>query len=579
MLLRLRVKNFLLIDDAELEFSPHLNVLTGETGTGKSLLLGALGLALGARGSAAWIGPAGDLVLVEATFRGDRPLGRILASMGILTQGREVVLSRQVRAGGGSRCFINGQQVLQRNLKRLGAQLVEIHGQRQEERFRQPEVQRDLLDLFGGLGELRREVRTRFLAAREAAQRLDRHEAQLAELARDEEYLRFQLREIEEIAPRPGELEQIRAEVRRLEASARRAEWLAQAEHAMNAPEGGALEALETLDAHFPDQAGPAAGGTAQETGPGDEDAWRDLREALRELLQGARAFQRRLRKQRREDAEGMEALPELQQRAGRLEQLQRKHRQPLAEILAGAERMRASLDELAQGEQARARLAEARAEAEGALGEAADRLSEARRDAAGDLVRRVGRELRELGMSGVELNVAFGELAAAAREDRVLQAGSRRVGPSGAERVTLEARTNPGADLRPLGDIASGGEMARVALALRVVLGQRGRALMTVFDEIDAGLGATAARSVARRLRRVSRHRQVLLVTHLPVIAAAADHHFQVWKERTGKRARSGLRRLDGQERVGEVARMLGGSAEDPTAREHAAALIAREG
>ncbi len=584
MLLRLRVKNFLLIDDAELEFSPHLNVLTGETGTGKSLLLGALGLALGARGSASWIGPAGDLVLVEATFRGDRALRRILASMGILTQGREIVLSRQVRSGGKTRCFINGQQVLQRNLKRLGAQLVEIHGQRQEERFRQPEVQRDLLDLFGDLGELRREVRTRFQAAREAVASLARHEAQLAELARDEEYLRFQLKEIEELAPRPGELEEIRSEVKRLEASAHQSTWLAQAEHAMIGPEGGALELLETLDARFPLDRTDAAINVREAEGTGgqahgEQDAWYDLHEALRELLQRARGFERLLRKQRREDAEDLEMLPELQQRASRLEQLQRKHRQSLEEILTGADRMRAALDELAEGEHTRARLAEACDQAEAALEEAAVRLSDARRQAAQDLIQRVGRELHELGMSGVELSVAFGDLAAGARGDRVLTAGDRRIGPAGAEKVTLQARTNPGSPLRPLGDIASGGEMARVALALRVVLGERGRALLTVFDEIDAGLGATAARSVARRLRRVSRHRQVLLVTHLPVIAAAADHHIQVWKEREAKGARSGLRLLDGDARVGEVARMLGGSAGDREAREHAAALIARKG
>jgi DNA repair protein RecN (Recombination protein N) len=559
MLLRLHVKNFLLIADAELEFSPHLNVLTGETGTGKSLLLGALGLALGSRAASSWIGPEGDRVMVEAAFRADRPLLRSLSGMGIVTEGREVLLSRQVRAGGGSRCFVNGQQVLQRSLQRLGAQLVEIHGQRQEERFRHPDVQRDLLDLFGEAGERRRRVRLLFAAAQEAARQLEEHDGRLASIARDEEYLRFQLQEIEQLHPRAGELGEIKEQVLSLKTIAQRQEWIRRAERTLNGPEGGILEALESLAVQIPQ----------------DEAGGEDLagpRAQLQEMLHLARGLSRQIVRHRRERDGDLDVLPQLQERLSHLEQLQRKHRKPLDEILSSAAQMRAALDSLAAGEAARATLVTELAEAQAALEQAARDLSRAREEAAAQFVGRVHRELRELGMPGVELAVRFGAITSGPN-DRALQ-----IGALGAERVVLEARTNPGASLRPLGEIASGGEMARVALAVRVVLGERGRALMTVFDEIDAGLGATAARSVARRLQRISRHRQVLLVTHLPVIAAAADHHIQVWKEQDRTRARSGLRVLDETARIGEIARMLGGSAQDRQAREHAAALMARE-
>jgi len=179
--------------------------------------------------------------------------------------------------------------------------------------------------------------------------------------------------------------------------------------------------------------------------------------------------------------------------------------------------------------------------------------------------------------MPGVEVQIEVEPLSTA-RDDSLLRCDDLVIGPTGADRICFLARTNPGAPLRPMGEIASGGEMARIALALRVVLGKRGRSLLTVFDEIDAGLGATAAQAVARRLTTISRHRQVLLVTHLPVIAAAADRHFQVWKRQGATETESGVEHLVEPQRVGEIARMLSGSALDDRARAHAAALLGGE-
>jgi DNA repair protein RecN (Recombination protein N) len=560
MLMRLVARNFLLIREAELHFSPHLNVLTGETGTGKSLLLDALGLALGAKAGTAWIGDAGDDLHVEAVFRIDRAMAHLASAHGIPLDGPELILARRVRRHGVSECYVNGHRVLQRVLRRLGAGLVEVHGQREEERFRRPEVQRDLLDLFAGLETERRAVRDAYERTRAAAAALAEHRARLERVARDEDWIRFQLSEIEEVAPSSDEIAVLHERVRGLRSAALRDAWVALAQELLNGRDGAVLEVLETLDAR------------ASQLEAGDVA---DVREALRALLQGARDLNRRLGPLAAEAGETAAELPQLEERLARLEQLVRKHRKPLEEILTSAEGMRAGLAELEASARREEELVVALEEARAALGAAAATLRCGRERGGVRLGRALAKELTALGMRECRLRVVLDPLGAAGSEGLDLGDGLQ-AGPAGAERVHLEAETNPGSGFRPLGEIASGGEMSRAALALRVVLGERGRRLMTVFDEIDAGLGATAARVVARRLQQVARHRQVLLVTHLPVIAASAGMHFRVEKHRVRGGAVATVAALDASARVGEIARMLSGDAEDPQACQHAEALLA---
>jgi DNA repair protein RecN (Recombination protein N) len=560
MLIRLLVKNYLLIQHAELEFSPHLNVLTGETGTGKSILLGALGLALGGRGSPRWVGSGGGQLLVEATFRADRPTQRLARSAGIPLEGKELTLTRELRARGGGRIFVNGHRVLQRTLRRLGTQLVEIHGQRQEERFRVPEVQRDLLDLFGGHGDLRRCVRGSYRDTQLRTEALTAHRSRLAHLTEEEDWIRFQLQEIEDLDPASGETEELRERLRALRDDHRRAAWLALAEDLLNAREGSVLEALETLDDR-------ASGLFA------DEGA-RGIGERLLAILGEVRALHRELRGLHAEAAEGAAAVPALEERLSQLERLERKHRKALSEILAGAERMREQLRTIAEGSQREEALGGDLERAEAALEAACGELRASRQKAGVKLAGALAGELSGLGMKGCRVRIVLDEMRGGERGLLEL-AGGTVTGPSGGERVRFEVETNPGSGFRPLGEVASGGEMARIALALRVILGRRGRQLLTVFDEIDAGLGATAARDVAQRLARVARHRQVLLVTHLPVIAARANRHFLVWKGREGSTAASGVQLLSAEERIAEIARMLSGDGQDAGARRHAASLL----
>jgi len=557
MLSNLRVTDFLLVADAQLELSPGLNVLTGETGTGKSILLQALGLLLGGRGSADWIRRGAERLRISGVFHGDARALRTARALGVPLEGEELVISREIQRRGGGRCFINGQRVLVGALRKLGAQLVEIHGQRDEERFRRPEVQRDLLDLFGGHGELRRQVRACYGAVIEAREALREHEDRMAQLERDEEWLRFQVAEIEQVAPQPDELERLRDQLTALRASHRREELLALAEELLQARSGSVLEALEELDHRL----------GALGEGTGD---WAVLREELHALALGARQAARRVRGLRREAQAGADELPRLEERLTVLEGLQRKHRRPLAEVVGLLATMRADLERLTEAATIREGLAGECAGRREALGGVAKKLRRRRERAAGGFATALEKEFAGIGMDACRFRVTLPAVGGGGTGR-----GEAAVGATGGERVLFEVETNPGEGFRPLGEIASGGEIARVALGVRVVLGERGRTVLTVFDEIDAGLGGSAARAVARRLAVVAGHRQVLLVTHLAVIAAQACRHFRVEKRSDGQRALIEVTPVAGSLRVEEIARMLGGDGGGAEARRHAEALL----
>ncbi|MFH1143948.1 MAG: DNA repair protein RecN [Candidatus Eisenbacteria bacterium] len=557
MLSSLRVKDFLLIREAHLDFAPGLNVLTGETGTGKSMLLRALALLFGRRADPGWIRRGAAALRVEAAFRAPPRARRLAQALGLQVEEGEILIVREVRREGPGRAFVNGQRVLVETLRRLGDELVEIHGQREEERFRRGDAQRELLDVFGNHAALRREVRQCHRELEGAQGRLGEHGERIERLARDEEWLRYQVEEIERVAPRAGEIETLRGQVSELREAAREAEFIALAEDLLAGRGGAVLAAMEELDHRM---AGLAAGG----------ERWETLRAEVREGLTHVRAVARGLRELRRDVAGGLRELPVLEERLGALDQLQRKHRRGLDEVIELLGQMQAGLEELARGRETEQRLREACGLARAKLEQQAGSLSAARQKAARELTAAMSSELDELGMPGCRLRVSLEPMGDS-------QEGALVIGPTGSERVTFEVETNAGEGFRPLGRIASGGEMARLALALRVVLGKRGHALLAVFDEVDAGLGGAAAQSVAARLARVAKHQQVLLVTHLPVIAAAAERQFAIEKQPRAGVFDVGVRPIEGDERIAEIARMLAGNGRDPEARRHATALLER--
>ncbi len=557
MLTSLHIGDFLLVREARLEFAPGLNVLTGETGTGKSILLRGLALLFGRRADPDWIRPGAPALRVEAEFRPSARVLRTVHDLGLPVDQERLVVVREVRCSGPSRAFVNGSPALLRTLVRLGDELIEFHGQREEERFRKPEAQRDLLDLFAGNGPLRAAFRSAYREWDTAQQRLAAHRERIATLAREEDWLRYQVEEIERLAFEPDELETLRERAQLSRRAERLVETAALAEELLVSRHGAVLAALEELDHRLSGVDGGAG------------EAWRAFREEVRELVERARNLARRVRELRREANAAGERPEALEERIRALSDLERKHRKPLAEVHALGAQMKSRLEELAAGRDTERTLTDALEAHRAEAGRLAGELTAARLRAGPALARAVARELADIGMADCGMKVVFPPARSSNEE------GPVSFGPAGAESVAFEVETNPGQGFRPMGMIASGGEMARLALALRVVLGKRGHGRLAVFDEIDAGLGGAAARSVAARLAGVAQHRQVLLVTHLPIIACAAQRHFGVEK-RTARGATSvSVRFLEESARVAEIARMLGGDPGNQAALRHAATML----
>lgn len=583
MLAELRIRNLAVIEAASLEFGGGLNVLTGETGAGKSIIVDALAVALGARASADLIRTGAASARVEARFlvRAGGPAARWLHDQGMLdaaemdtspgasapTAPFEVVVSRDVTPEGRSRAWINGRPATAGMLRELGEVLVEVIGQHEGQRLLRPQVHLDLLDAFGGSDVARLRARVASLVDRRRALRAE-HRTLVEgerERLRQAEMLRHQVAEIDAARPQPDEEEALQARRTRLANAERLAGAAAAAYAALYEADGqaavdrlgqarGILREAAALD--------PALAGAAE-----DVEA---LAGETAEVAHGLAAY-----------LHGIEARPDeleaVEERLALLRSLRRKYGETLAAVLAYRDEAAAALARLEGSVERTAEVAAMLEQVEGDLAEDCRRLSQARRHAATRLEAAVERTLEALEMKRTRLAVAF---ALEPDPDGLAVGGDRvAVGPAGIDRVEFLLAPNPGEAPRPLSRIASGGELSRVMLALRHALAEAGGPPVLVCDEVDAGVGSRAAGAVGALLAAVSRTRQVLCVTHLPQIASMADHHFWVVKETGGERTRVGVRPLEGDERVEEVARMLGGRRPTSIAREHAAELLARAG
>jgi DNA repair protein RecN (Recombination protein N) len=558
MLRELRIENLLLIERAELRLGEGLNAITGETGAGKTVLAHSLDLLMGGKAKAQIVRPGAPEAWVEGVF--DLPEGLLqepdfaeLAER--LPEGAgEVVLGRRVSAGGRTSAFVAGRAATAADLKLLGGRLIAFFGQHEHRRLTIASAQLEILDGFAGAEHL--ELRG---AYRDAHRECGRLAAELAELRekegsreRDLDLYRYELSEIEEVAPEPEEREQIATQRERL----RHAEGLREAAAAAHAglagaeeDGGGAVAAVAQAEAAL-----QAAAGLDQGL---DRIAERVAALAV-ELADAASEL--------RDYAEAVEADPAsllaIEERLEAIDRLERKHGGSVESVLAHAERCR---EEIARLEGAEVRSAEAEAAlaaAEARRAELGKRLSAGREAAAGPLQERVAAELERLSMAGATLEV-------------VLEPHPDGFGASGRETVELRVAPNPGIEAAPLRDAASGGELSRVMLALSG-LGQAASAETMVFDEIDAGVGGKTARVVGERLQALGRGRQVLCITHLPQVASLADVHFRLEKNVAGKGAVATVERLEGEDVVAEIRRMLGGESSDEAATEHARQLLA---
>jgi DNA repair protein RecN (Recombination protein N) len=552
VLTRLSIRDIVLVERLDLELEPGFTALTGETGAGKSILLDSLALALGDRADRGMVRHGASQGSVTATF--EPPSGHacfeLLAEHG-LPDGHELVLRRVVGGDGRSRAFVNDEPVGQSLLRRLGDTLVDVHGQFDHHALLDPARQRDLLDAFAGLSGLRATVAERHAAWRASAAAVTTLGTELAARLRDRELLIATVDELERLAPEAGEEERLVERRAQLQQRGRLMELLGEVRTAVAGP-GGALERLGVAQRRL-ERGGAAVADLAQ-------PVLASLDRALVETAEAEAALEVLLR-----DVVGGEGeLERVEDRLFALRDAARKHRVPVEGLAGHLETTRAALRGLEQGGADLAVAEAATRAARAALLEAADALSSARRTAAERLAAAIEAELPPLRLEQARFRVEIQPLV----EDEM--------GPDGAERIQFLVRTNPGQPWGPLGKIASGGELARFMLALKVVLARLEPAPTLVFDEIDSGIGGATADAVGERLARLAGVRQVLAVTHAPQVAARADRQWRVGKRIAGGTTLVEVTALSAGERVDEIARMLAGAKVTEAARRAAKSLMA---
>ena len=554
MLASLSIRDVVLIERLDLQFGPGLSVLTGETGAGKSILLDSLGLALGMRAESGLVRAGQAQASVAAMFQPPEghPAFAILAEQGLEAEDA-LVLRRVLSADGRSRAFVNDQPVGVALLRRLAATLVEVQGQHDQVGLADPATHAALLDAFGALDRQRGAVAARFREWRAAETALAAAEEAVAAALRDEEWLRHAVQELTELAPQEGEEEQLAQERQVLQQAERRNEAIAaalaelQPRDRRSAHPGAALRnaarALERLPPPN-ESAGPALAALAAA-----QDALAEAEQLLERLATDAMPDPRR--------------LEVLEDRLYGLRAAARKHGVAVVELPQHLTDLRERLSALDAGTGRVAALQAARQEARAAYVAAGTALTEARRAAAGKLEKALARELPPLKLDRARVVVEV-----AAREESAWA-------PEGMDRVTLLVATNPGQTPGQLVKIASGGELSRLMLALKVVLARGSPVPTLVFDEVDAGIGGATAAAVGERLARVAERLQVLVVTHSPQVAARGAQHLQVAKSVRGAAAETRVLPLDAQARREEIARMLAGEVVTEAARAAAASLL----
>ncbi|MBI3264413.1 MAG: DNA repair protein RecN [Acidobacteria bacterium] len=570
MLRFLSIKRLAVIDSVEVEFDPGLNVLTGETGAGKSILVEAVGLLLGGRASGDLVRTGEDVATVEAIFE---------------SSGEELLVRREITAQGRSRAFINGELATAGALKELSARLIELHGQHEHQTLLDPSTHVAVLDAFGGLERLAAPAAAAFEAVRASVEELARLKRAVVDRGARRELVAFQLAELERAALKagePGEDVELTA-ARQVLASAERVERLCaesyaslyESDEAILAGLGGVwrrVAELAALDPRF--------------------QQYLDARDEIKSQLEDLALFLRRY-------ADGIEASParlqEVEERLALLERLKRKYGPTLTDAIARRDALRRELSDLEPSDQRIAALERDHAVARGQYLQAAQVLSKERRRVAVEFSGQLQRLLGELAMERTRLEARF---TAEALDEPAWTA-------QGIDQAEFFLSPNPGEELRPLARIVSGGELSRVMLAIKTLtLGarlagtdaERGRPSSDsgrpersvegwgtggpglIFDEVDAGIGGRVADVVGRKLRALGSTFQVLCITHLPQIAAYADTHFQIEKRVDGGRTRTAVLRLDEDARVEEIGRMLGGTRVGEGIRASAREMLARQ-
>jgi DNA repair protein RecN (Recombination protein N) len=549
MLIELRIRNFAIIESLTLPLAPGFNVLSGETGAGKSIIVGALGLLLGERASADLIRTGADKAVVEGVFEvGDRPeLLALLDSHGVEVDDGLVVLKREV-APGRARAWVNGSTVTAGLLAEIGRQLVNLHGQHEAQSLLDGESQRFILDAFGGADAEAAAVREAFTALSGVRREIADLEQRAQAAQRRSDYLRHVAQEIEEATLVEGEDARLEEEASRLENADELRSLAGAALQELTADEQGIMTQLAALERSLHH---------LQRLDPG----LNHLQESYDAAYYALDAVAREMERYQQDVELDPRRLDQVRARRDVLYGLTKKYGPALADVMHQGREARRELDLIDSSSLGLRTLRDRERASADTLDRAAGALTRKRAAAAARLARAVDEVLPDLGMPDGHLDVALVPRTSIAAE--------------GAEDVEFRVSLNVGHDARPLARVASGGELSRVMLALKTILARLDQVPTLVFDEVDAGIGGKVGLQVGDTMRRVAASHQVFAITHLPQIAARAHHHIRVSKDASGGVTTAGVAIMDGDERVAEIARMLGGDPESELSRAHAGELL----
>lgn len=550
MLVELRIRDYAVVEDLTLELGPGLNVLTGETGAGKSIIVGALSLLLGERASSDVVRAGADRATVEAVFDIDGlpEVKRVVDDHGFRVEDGLLILRREVAVEGRNRAWVCGSPATAGVVGALGSALVDLHGQHEHQTLLRPTDQRAILDAFGGCLELAGAVAEGYARLQALRAELEAREERRREVESRADFLRFQLDEIDEAELAPGEDRELENEAGRHEHAEELARGTADVYAALYEDEDSVSDRLGAVRQALARLASFDSGLS-------------DIAERLAEVTHLVDDLGRRIGDYASQVEHDPERLEEVRVRLDRIFRLKRKYGPELADVLETAQRVRAELQDLDDADHDLSRLNAERTEAETALRRTASELSAARSNAARRLADAVAETLPDLGLAGGRFEVDLSTHTS--------------VSAGGAESIEFRVATNRGFAPMPLARIASGGELSRVMLALKSILASVDSVPVLVFDEIDSGVGGVIATSVAAKLAEVAGRHQVFVVTHLPQVASRAEAHLLVEKGDDAGITTTRVRRLVGDERVEEVARMLGGDPESRASRDHARELL----
>jgi len=563
MLKSLRIRNFAIVEDLVVEFFPGLNVLTGATGAGKSIIIGALNLALGERASSEMIRTGADCAIVEAVFeiKPKNPIEKNLSELGILCNEDQLIIRREISSKGSGKCFLNDRLVTLANLKFIGDLLADLHGQHEHQSLLDSKEHLTYLDNYAEAGDLLARVGNYYSKLKKKLEELEELK-RIDKVSREKKELyQFQLNEITRASLSVEEEEKLSTEKKILENSEALFQIASMVFQELYDIDGSIIERLSLTKKEL------EKGG---EYDPRFKEHIENLDSALLQLNDSSR-FLQGYKDSLNFDPEKLEKIRE---RLNLINSLKKKYGQSVEEVLSYADKIKVDLEKIENRDELIQETEQEIKDLRQILKKDSMLLSDKRKEKGSELARKIKKELSFLGMERCDFEVKISQRE---EENGLLEINGKRyyVDEKGLDQVEFYVSPNPGEELKPLAKIASGGEISRIMLALKSVLAKSDQIPTMIFDEVDVGIGGEIAEAVGKRMKTLSSTHQIICITHLQQIASQADYHFKVYKEVSKNRTIAKIKLLSREERIKEIARMIGGKKISDLSLEHAAEMI----